>query len=194
MYSLQEFVNHFTSQLKGEIPFAASDIFLYLAIILGFIIFCLIFVGFLLGITRQEQLPMASSWENPIPSSSKKESEFSLPSLPSSSEKPRLVIRRKTNSGKSVECGITYASLKKFPHGIIIGRSKNSSVRLLEKNVSRHHARLSASGGHFIIEDLQSGNGTFLDGKKLAPGKPTPIFNGNELALGSVHLTLHILS
>ncbi|MCS7079156.1 MAG: protein kinase [Chloracidobacterium sp.] len=58
-----------------------------------------------------------------------------------------------------------------------------------ETKVSRRHARLFQEGGRFFIEDLSSVNGTFLNGHtRLAPKKPHPLQDGDELKLGETRL------
>jgi transcriptional regulator of acetoin/glycerol metabolism len=42
-----------------------------------------------------------------------------------------------------------------------------------DARVSRRHARVSFEGGHFLVTDLGSRNGTDVDGEPLAPGEPT---------------------
>ena len=48
-----------------------------------------------------------------------------------------------------------------------IGRAPESHVVLSARSVSRHHARIFFEGGHFWIKDLESGNGTTVNGKKI---------------------------
>jgi pSer/pThr/pTyr-binding forkhead associated (FHA) protein len=51
---------------------------------------------------------------------------------------------------------------------IIIGRHKNCDLRLLHSCVSRNHAAIRVvSGRALILEDLNSSNGTFVNGKKV---------------------------
>lgn len=50
---------------------------------------------------------------------------------------------------------------------ILIGRAKESDVCLPIIRLSRRHARLSLYEGGVLIEDLQSSNGTFVNGKKV---------------------------
>jgi len=59
--------------------------------------------------------------------------------------------------------------LGKFTVGQIatIGRSPESQVVLNAKSVSRNHARIFYEGGHFWIKDLDSANGTSVNGKKV---------------------------
>ncbi len=48
-----------------------------------------------------------------------------------------------------------------------IGRYSDSQVWLRDDGVSRRHARVFPEGGSFILEDLGSANGTFVDGKPI---------------------------
>lgn len=58
--------------------------------------------------------------------------------------------------------------------------------------VSRRHARIWQQGGTFLVEDLDSINGTVInDAVKLAPHQPRVLENGDKLRLGET--TLHFL-
>src|SRR6185295_10008126 len=55
-----------------------------------------------------------------------------------------------------------------FGERCLIGRAMDSDVRLIDRGVSRHHARLSrVAGGGFVIEDLASRNGTLVNGEPI---------------------------
>ena len=57
------------------------------------------------------------------------------------------------------------------------------------RSVSRRHAKLVARGSDwFLSEEVGALNGTFLNGKRLTPGKPEPVRSGDTLALGMVLL------
>jgi len=54
--------------------------------------------------------------------------------------------------------------------------------------VSRRHARMHFLNGHFLLEDLESLNGTYLNGRKLRPYLPEVLHDGDEIKLGSLVL------
>ena len=64
-----------------------------------------------------------------------------------------------------------------------IGRSAENDIVISDPNVSRKHAQLLRSENGFVVEDLGSTNGTFLDG---APIGRERIESGDELAFGGV--------
>ena len=54
------------------------------------------------------------------------------------------------------------------PQGTLIGRSSTCDIVIDSKDVSRHHARLFQDPfGRWLIEDLASSNGTFINGKRI---------------------------
>jgi pSer/pThr/pTyr-binding forkhead associated (FHA) protein len=46
----------------------------------------------------------------------------------------------------------------------LIGRQESLPVSLMDDWVSRRHARIYRCGDEFILEDLSSSNGTYVDG------------------------------
>src|SRR3989337_3090700 len=51
---------------------------------------------------------------------------------------------------------------------LTIGRDSSNGVAIDDAEVSRRHARLTFQGGKFVLEDLGSTNGTFVNGQRLA--------------------------
>jgi pSer/pThr/pTyr-binding forkhead associated (FHA) protein len=56
----------------------------------------------------------------------------------------------------------------------------------LEKGVSRRHARILKREGTVVVEDLGSINGTFINGKRLAPYLPEVLNSNDQLQLGKL--------
>ncbi len=64
---------------------------------------------------------------------------------------------------------------------VTIGRGTTSSVQLHDTEVSREHAELRRHGNAFVLRDLGSSNGTFVNGK---PIKEHELASGDQLQLG----------
>lgn len=72
-----------------------------------------------------------------------------------------------------------------------IGRD-DCDVLLVDPDVSRCHARLRASGSQILIEDLESKNGTFVNGERITA--PTELSVGDELRFGNTRWRLEARS
>ena len=70
----------------------------------------------------------------------------------------QLVMRAGPNPGKTF-------SIEK--NEVFIGRDIANDVLINDAEVSRRHARISIQAGNYVIEDLGSTNGTFVNGQKL---------------------------
>jgi pSer/pThr/pTyr-binding forkhead associated (FHA) protein len=58
-----------------------------------------------------------------------------------------------------------------------------------EAKVSRRHARIQFLNNQYLIEDLGSTNGTFVNrGPRLTPGAKQPLNNGDEIIVGKTFL------
>jgi pSer/pThr/pTyr-binding forkhead associated (FHA) protein/CheY-like chemotaxis protein len=62
-----------------------------------------------------------------------------------------------------------------------------------DKGVSRNHARIKHTDTQFVIEDLGSSNGTFINGRGLKPGEIHPLKNGDEVRLGELRMHIYLL-
>jgi pSer/pThr/pTyr-binding forkhead associated (FHA) protein len=71
---------------------------------------------------------------------------------------------------------------------ITIGRAAGSTLVLADDYVSTNHARLIPQGDAWVLEDLGSTNGTFLDRAKVAEPMPVPI--GTPIRVGKTVLEL----
>lgn len=73
----------------------------------------------------------------------------------------------------------------------VIGRDPDVAVRIEAPGVSRRHARILAEGGRFVLEDLESKNGTYLRDVRLSPSGE--IRDGDEFRLGQTLLVFRVL-
>ncbi len=61
-----------------------------------------------------------------------------------------------------------------------------------DAGVSRRHAIITPSHGAYLLEDLASANGTFINGRRIAPESPTLIQHGDELRFGTLILRFEL--
>ena len=75
------------------------------------------------------------------------------------------------------------------PGGFVLGRdSALVDATLDHRSVSRRHARLTRRDGRLRVEDLNSTNGTRVNGRRLEPFAPRVLAPGDAVALGDVDL------
>lgn len=80
-----------------------------------------------------------------------------------------------------------------LPDSAVLGRHPDNFLCLPEERVSRQHARIFRRGTNFVIEDLQSANGVFVQGQRLAPHVPTVLHDGVEIRIGSTRMIFRSL-
>jgi len=90
-----------------------------------------------------------------------------------SSQSFQLVMRAGPHPGKAY-------SLSKSE--IRIGRDPKNDITIDDKEISRYHARLVLQGEAYVIEDVGSTNGTFVNGERLTG--PVSLQAGNTIGLG----------
>ena len=67
----------------------------------------------------------------------------------------------------------------------IIGRSKRCHIYIDDPHLSKNHARIFLRDGSFYVMDLNSTNGSFLNGRRL-PKQPVRIKDSDKLSFGNV--------
>ena len=63
---------------------------------------------------------------------------------------------------------------EKYPiqgENIMVGRDRTCAIVLTHPAVSRRHARITLSGREFVLEDLQSANGTYVNNTRVERAK-----------------------
>jgi diguanylate cyclase (GGDEF)-like protein len=71
-----------------------------------------------------------------------------------------------------------------------IGRDPENEVRLNETSVSRKHAKIYRDNNQYYIEDLQSRNGTWINGHAITSGLRLQVQEGVPIAVGNVLVSL----
>ena len=69
-----------------------------------------------------------------------------------------------------------------------IGRADDNSLVLHDPDVSAYHAEIVISEGSFILRDLGSANGTFLNGERI---DEAAVYQGDKIAVGSTRLIIN---
>lgn len=79
---------------------------------------------------------------------------------------------------------------KTFPLAPVttIGRGMDAEVALNDTFLSTHHARLELRGDEWILQDLKSTNGTFVNGFEVRD--PTIVNDGDVVRIGRVEMKL----
>jgi len=91
----------------------------------------------------------------------------------------RLVITKGAKSGLEMP-------LSDGP--LTIGRSSESNLIIRDDYTSTHHARLMLWNGQWVIQDLDSTNGTFVSGERVSAPTPVPI--GTTVTIGTTSFEL----
>jgi ABC-type multidrug transport system ATPase subunit/pSer/pThr/pTyr-binding forkhead associated (FHA) protein len=75
---------------------------------------------------------------------------------------------------------------------IIVGRDPGATIQIDSPGVSRRHVRLTLQNTQFLLEDLGSSNGTFVNGEQLV--QPRILKNGDVVGLGRmIHLEYQVI-
>jgi pilus assembly protein CpaF len=73
---------------------------------------------------------------------------------------------------------------------INVGRVQGNDLMLPKGNVSKRHARLLFRDGRFIVTDLKSTNGTYVNGRKIA--QATIVREGDKIYIGDFVLRIEM--
>jgi adenylate cyclase len=77
-----------------------------------------------------------------------------------------------------------------FPLGskTTLGRHPNNTLRLVDREVSKEHASIERVGNTYLLRDMNSSNGTFVNGRKV---RELRLRDGDEISLGNSRLVFH---
>jgi pSer/pThr/pTyr-binding forkhead associated (FHA) protein len=73
---------------------------------------------------------------------------------------------------------------------VTLGRQGDNSIVLADPQSSRHHARIFWQAGAFIVQDLDSANGTFVNDQRISA--PRRLADGDSIRVGNTHLGVRL--
>ena len=85
-----------------------------------------------------------------------------------------------------VESGPFSGRAYEFDRTVVVGRDDQADLPLGHQTVSRQHAMLRWASRQCYIVDLDSANGTFVNGRRIA--KPTALADGDLVVLGTIRV------
>jgi len=105
---------------------------------------------------------------------------------PNAKGAPRLVVESEAEGEGALGERIEY------PLGdiTVIGRGPAATLRLSDREVSRTHSRIERKGESYLLRDLGSSNGTYLNGFRLLA--PVTLAEGDEILVGGVKLRFRL--
>jgi predicted component of type VI protein secretion system len=93
---------------------------------------------------------------------------------------PKVIIEEGPDQGQEIS-----VSKPDF----VIGREVGNDLVIASPSVSRRHMRIFLQGDQYLVEDLGSSNGTFVNDRRIAA--PTPLKSGDAISLGkAIRLTI----
>ena len=75
---------------------------------------------------------------------------------------------------------------------ILVGRSRSAGIRIDHPMVSGRHLTIRRIGEGVEVMDLGSTNGTYVNGRKIAPNQPVILHPGDRLSLGTDQVTYRL--
>ncbi|WP_221584655.1 FHA domain-containing protein [Microbacterium sp. G2-8] len=93
----------------------------------------------------------------------------------------RIVITSGPKAGLEISLG---------SEPLTIGRSSESGLVIRDDYTSSHHARLVRYADQWMIQDLDSTNGTFHDDKRVSPNSPVAVKVGAPIKVGQTTFEL----
>lgn len=104
--------------------------------------------------------------------------------------RPKTIVRKNTLVGSLTPDQEPDSIFPLLDAEIVIGRAAENAISVSDGSVSSRHAKITRSAEGFVIEDLQSRNGTFVNGEKV--DKPRLLADGDLVRLGKYIMTFNV--
>jgi hypothetical protein len=148
------------------------------------------------GLTNLEKESEVESYAvEPVISGASWIKEVSNPNASIRQARAKLTIERGQSAGKEFVIDGSEINIGRWDadNGIFPDVDLDSDDP--EAKVSRRHARILREDGRFLIEDLGSTNGTFVNrGRRLLPGNRQILEDGDEIIVGKTFLRFKIVN
>jgi PAS domain S-box-containing protein len=72
----------------------------------------------------------------------------------------------------------------------IVGRAYDCNIQIKDSSISRRHVEIIRRGDMFLVKDLKSRNGTWINGISIAAGNEIEVAEGVPIALGETFISL----
>ncbi|HXL79461.1 MAG TPA: FHA domain-containing protein [Pyrinomonadaceae bacterium] len=121
---------------------------------------------------------------------------MNLASSPASGDQPhaKLVIERGKSAGKQFLLSAAESQIGRWDADGGIFPDVDLDSDDPEAKVSRRHARITFRDGQYLLEDLGSTNGTFVNrGRRLSPGTRQALTDGDEIIVGKTFLRFRLV-
>ena len=80
------------------------------------------------------------------------------------------------------------------PEGVVLGRDRRQADQVIEDiSVSRRHIRIYEDAEKIYVEDLDSTNGTVINGIRLPAGRSWQLADRDDLCIGTRQYHIQIL-
>jgi pSer/pThr/pTyr-binding forkhead associated (FHA) protein len=101
-----------------------------------------------------------------------------MPRRPSAPSLPSLVFVSGPHTGQSIAL---------LPTTLTIGREHDNNIEIKDPEVARYHARILREREDFVVEDLNSSTGTFVNGERA---QRSVLSHGDVIRVGNTELAL----
>ncbi len=146
---------------------------------LGFLAVLWLFVLTAISVMRSDLFGARPSGARPAPIPAGRPVKVNKPVKPKGGKPSKLVV----TAGSLEGTVITLAEAT-----VTLGRAPDSTVVLDDDYASNRHARMYPANGEWLVEDLGSTNGTYLDRDRVSA--PTPVQLGVPIRIGKTTFEL----
>ena len=148
----------------------------------------LLALGLALRKPRQEIIRLAGHIVEPL-SRLSKSGRHSPKAARAGAGPAQIVLTGFDSHGRPVKIELSRTDLDRRQGGFTVGRHPLLADQVLDDDrASRRHARFSGANGVVYVEDLNSSNGTTVNGTPCAPFEPTTIQAGDMVGVGNLSL------